>query len=154
MCHFHNDYWRREPLYRALQVGCTGVEADVWHFDDELYVAHTISGIGHNRTLESLYLDRSRQESTSAVPVGPNEARSPSLTKAIHQRVRVLYSIQSDPLEDYRSSCERNFHTHFSKTLGDLNFLCRDTLNPTVHETASWKYSTLKKKKSWLREGC
>ena len=57
MCHSHNDYWRREPLYRALRVGCTGIEADVWHFDDELYVAHTISGIGHNRTLKSLYLD-------------------------------------------------------------------------------------------------
>ena len=57
MCHSHNDYWRREPLYRALRVGCTGVESDIWHFDDELYVAHTISGIRENRTLKSLYLD-------------------------------------------------------------------------------------------------
>lgn len=57
MCHSHNDYWRREPLYRAIRVGCTGVEADVWHFDDELYVSHTISGIRQNRTLKSLYLD-------------------------------------------------------------------------------------------------
>ncbi|KAJ9605805.1 hypothetical protein H2200_009654 [Cladophialophora chaetospira] len=57
MCHSHNDYWRREPLYRAIQVGCTGVESDIWHFDDELYVAHTISGIRQNRTLKSLYLD-------------------------------------------------------------------------------------------------
>ncbi len=57
MCHSHNDYWRREPLYRAIRVGCTGVESDVWHFDDELYVAHTVPGIRQNRTLKSLYLD-------------------------------------------------------------------------------------------------
>ncbi|KIW27933.1 uncharacterized protein PV07_07629 [Cladophialophora immunda] len=57
MCHSHNDYWRREPLYSAIHVGCTGVEADVWLFGDELYVAHTASGIRRNRTLEALYLD-------------------------------------------------------------------------------------------------
>lgn len=57
MCHSHNDYWRREPLYQAIRVGCTGVESDVWHFDDELYVAHTVSGICQERTLKSLYLD-------------------------------------------------------------------------------------------------
>ncbi|KAK5554869.1 Altered inheritance of mitochondria protein 6 [Exophiala xenobiotica] len=57
MCHSHNDYWRREPLYRAIRAGCTGVESDVWHFNDELYVSHTVSGIRQNRTLKSLYLD-------------------------------------------------------------------------------------------------
>jgi hypothetical protein len=31
-CHSHNDYWRRVPLYSALQAGCIGVEADVWLF--------------------------------------------------------------------------------------------------------------------------
>jgi hypothetical protein len=57
MCHSHNDYWRREPLFDALRAGCTGVEADLWHFDDELYVAHTISGVRRNRTLQNMYLD-------------------------------------------------------------------------------------------------
>ena len=37
-CHSHNDYWRRVPLYDALRWGCTGVEADVWLFDEDLYV--------------------------------------------------------------------------------------------------------------------
>ncbi|KKY13455.1 hypothetical protein UCRPC4_g06975 [Phaeomoniella chlamydospora] len=55
-CHSHNDYWRRVPLYEAIAYGCTGVEADVWLFDEELYVGHTTSSLTKNRTLKSLYL--------------------------------------------------------------------------------------------------
>lgn len=32
-CHSHNDYIRRVPLFDAISWGCTGVEADVWRFD-------------------------------------------------------------------------------------------------------------------------
>ncbi|KKK23558.1 hypothetical protein AOCH_004141 [Aspergillus ochraceoroseus] len=56
-CHSHNDYWRRIPLYSALQAGCVGVEADVWLFDNELYVGHTTSSLTPSRTLKSLYID-------------------------------------------------------------------------------------------------
>ncbi|KAL4911964.1 PLC-like phosphodiesterase [Aspergillus aurantiobrunneus] len=56
-CHSHNDYWRRVPLYSALEAGCTGVEADVWLFDDELFVGHSISSLTPSRTLRSLYID-------------------------------------------------------------------------------------------------
>ncbi|KAK9854522.1 hypothetical protein MYU51_003583 [Penicillium brevicompactum] len=56
-CHSHNDYWRRVPLYSALQAGCVGVEADVWLFDDELYVGHTTSSLTARRTLRSMYVD-------------------------------------------------------------------------------------------------
>ncbi|CAG8054295.1 unnamed protein product [Penicillium olsonii] len=56
-CHSHNDYWRRVPLYSALQAGCVGVEADVWLFDDELYVGHTTSSLTPRRTLRSMYVD-------------------------------------------------------------------------------------------------
>ncbi|KAJ5811609.1 hypothetical protein N7474_007910 [Penicillium riverlandense] len=57
-CHSHNDYWRRVPLYSALQAGCIGVEADVWSFDDdELYVGHTRSSLTSRRTLRSMYID-------------------------------------------------------------------------------------------------
>ncbi|KIW15480.1 hypothetical protein PV08_05526 [Exophiala spinifera] len=58
MCHSHNDYFRAEPLYQAIRAGCTSVEADVWHVDGELYVAHTIPAIRQDRTLKSLYLDQ------------------------------------------------------------------------------------------------
>lgn len=56
-CHSHNDYWRRVPLFSALQAGCIGVEADVWLFDEELYVGHTRSALTKRRTLQSLYVD-------------------------------------------------------------------------------------------------
>ncbi|KAJ5800228.1 uncharacterized protein N7518_002296 [Penicillium psychrosexuale] len=56
-CHSHNDYWRRVPLYSALQAGCIGVEADVWLFDDELYVGHTTSSLTERLTLQSMYID-------------------------------------------------------------------------------------------------
>ncbi|KAL4893462.1 PLC-like phosphodiesterase [Aspergillus ambiguus] len=56
-CHSHNDYWRRVPLFSALQAGCVGVEADIWLFHDDLYVGHTTSSLTPKRTLRSMYLD-------------------------------------------------------------------------------------------------
>ena len=56
-CHSHNDYWRRVPLYEAVHYGCVGVEADVWLFDEELYVGHTTASLTKNRTLKSLYVN-------------------------------------------------------------------------------------------------
>ncbi|OCK75535.1 hypothetical protein K432DRAFT_308275 [Lepidopterella palustris CBS 459.81] len=55
--HSHNDYWRRVPLYQALHLGCTSVEADVWLFDEELYVGHNTASLTRNRTLKSLYIN-------------------------------------------------------------------------------------------------
>jgi len=56
-CHSHNDYWRKEPLFSALHVGCTGVEADVWLFEEDLFVGHITSSLTPQRTLRSLYID-------------------------------------------------------------------------------------------------
>ncbi|KAI0429496.1 hypothetical protein F5Y09DRAFT_257982 [Xylaria sp. FL1042] len=58
-CHSHNDYWRRIPLFSALRVGCTGVEADVWLLDNssELYVGHDRAALTPHRTLQSLYVE-------------------------------------------------------------------------------------------------
>ncbi|OTA67806.1 hypothetical protein K449DRAFT_412604 [Hypoxylon sp. EC38] len=58
-CHSHNDYWRKVPLFSALHVGCIGVEADVWLFDDdpELYVGHDTAALTPNRTFQSLYVN-------------------------------------------------------------------------------------------------
>jgi hypothetical protein len=58
-CHSHNDYWRRVPLFDAIHWGCTGVEADVWLFNDqdELLVGHSSSSLSPTRTLRSLYVD-------------------------------------------------------------------------------------------------
>ncbi|RDL32021.1 uncharacterized protein BP5553_09423 [Venustampulla echinocandica] len=56
-CHSHNDYWRRVPLFSALRAGCTSVEADVWHFGDDLYVGHNTASLTQNRTFQSLYVN-------------------------------------------------------------------------------------------------
>ncbi|CAD0093959.1 unnamed protein product [Aureobasidium mustum] len=56
-CHSHNDYWRRTPLYAALGSGCISVEADVWLFDDDLFVGHSIKSLNSVSTLRSMYLD-------------------------------------------------------------------------------------------------
>ncbi|KAJ2994545.1 hypothetical protein NUW58_g1529 [Xylaria curta] len=58
-CHSHNDYWRKVPLLSALHAGCTGVEADVWLFDNdsELYVGHDKAALTPHRTFQSLYVN-------------------------------------------------------------------------------------------------
>ncbi|KAI4728834.1 hypothetical protein E4T49_03266 [Aureobasidium sp. EXF-10728] len=56
-CHSHNDYWRRTPLYAALASGCISVEADVWLFDDDLFVGHSVKSLAPRSTLETMYLD-------------------------------------------------------------------------------------------------
>ncbi|CAL8574521.1 Altered inheritance of mitochondria protein 6 [Xanthoria parietina] len=56
-CHSHNDYWRRVPLYSAIEAGCMSVEADVWLFREELYIGHSLASLTPNRTLASLYVD-------------------------------------------------------------------------------------------------
>jgi hypothetical protein len=55
-CHSHNDYWRRVPLFSALAVGCTSVEADIWLDGDELRVGHTMRTVLPNQSLRSLYI--------------------------------------------------------------------------------------------------
>ncbi|TVY43999.1 Altered inheritance of mitochondria protein-like protein [Lachnellula subtilissima] len=56
-CHSHNDYWRRVPLFSGLRAGCTGTEADVWLFDNELFVGHNTASLTRNRTFQSLYVN-------------------------------------------------------------------------------------------------
>ncbi|KAI1191917.1 PLC-like phosphodiesterase [Nemania serpens] len=72
-CHSHNDYWRKVPLFSALHAGCTGVEADVWLFDDdeELYVGHDRAALTPYRTLQSLYVDPLVQILTQNNPQTP-----------------------------------------------------------------------------------
>jgi hypothetical protein len=56
-CHSHNDYWREVPLRSAIDAGCLGVEADIWLFNEDLFVGHTVFSLDPDRTLRSLYVD-------------------------------------------------------------------------------------------------
>lgn len=79
-CHSHNDYWRLVPLYNAISAGCTGVEADIWLYEEELYVGHNVKSLTHNRTLNSLYINPlldilSRQNPKTSFHLGLGEGR-------------------------------------------------------------------------------
>lgn len=56
-CHSHNDYWRRVPLYSAISAGCISVEADIWLYEEELYVGHDTASLTRNRTFNNLYIN-------------------------------------------------------------------------------------------------
>ena len=56
-CHSHNDYWRRVPLFSALETGCTSVEADIWIENGLLRVGHTRKTSLRGQTLQGLYLN-------------------------------------------------------------------------------------------------
>ena len=45
------------PLYNALEVGCTSVEADVWLQGGDLLVGHSKDSLKPSRTLQSLYIN-------------------------------------------------------------------------------------------------
>ena len=67
LCHSHNDYSHRIPLFDALSVGCISVEADLWLPSEDFLNAHPEVSkqdllVGHNRgslrsdrTLKTLY---------------------------------------------------------------------------------------------------
>lgn len=53
----HNDYWRKRPLFDALQNGYTWVEADVYVRRKRLVVTHMLPFFKRHRTLDRLYLE-------------------------------------------------------------------------------------------------
>ncbi|KAK1997058.1 hypothetical protein LX36DRAFT_88408 [Colletotrichum falcatum] len=56
-CHSHNDYWRKRPIYDALEAGCIGIEADVWLYGTELFVGHNKWSLREKNTFTNLYID-------------------------------------------------------------------------------------------------
>lgn len=54
--HAHNDYEHPRPLLDALEQGFTSIEADIYLVDGQLLVAHNLSDVSPDRTLERLYL--------------------------------------------------------------------------------------------------
>jgi len=90
--HAHNDYRHDRPLHDALAHGFTGVEADIFLVDGDLYVAHDRPEITPERTLRRLYLDplaeRVKQHGGRVYPNGP--------------QVTLLIDIKSDAVLTYR----------------------------------------------------
>lgn len=90
--HAHNDYRHERPLLDALAHGFTGVEADIFLVDGDLYVAHDREEITPERTLRRLYLDplteRVRENGGHVYPNGP--------------QVTLLIDIKSEAVPAYR----------------------------------------------------
>lgn len=57
----HNDYQNDDPLWGALELGYSGVEADYFLVDGKLLVAHDRRDVCPERTLRRLYLEPLRQ---------------------------------------------------------------------------------------------
>lgn len=88
--HSHNDYWRDVPFYSALSVGAVSIEADVWLYNETLYVGHEQGALTTSRTFQSLYLD----------PIldtlhRQNPTKSPFITSPTHNGVFDTASTQT-----------------------------------------------------------
>lgn len=103
-CHSHNDYWRRIPLLEAIHWGCTSVEADVWLFDDDLFVGHAITALTRERTLRTLYIEPLLELLDSMNTPGnfANDTRNGIFDEDHDQSLVLLVDIKSDSNTAYR----------------------------------------------------
>jgi alkaline phosphatase len=54
--HSHNDYFQKQPFVTAFEAGMTSIETDVFLWNQNLYVAHTLFEIDWTCTFEALYV--------------------------------------------------------------------------------------------------
>lgn len=114
----HNDYWRKRPLYDALQNGYSWVEADVYVRRKRLVVTHMLPFFKKRRTLDRLYLEplltgRDRRgDSLPDVPV--------TLLVDIKSKSRRTYRALDALLQKYQSiitSCDSGVVTRRKVTI-------------------------------------
>ena len=90
--HAHNDYWHERPLFDALDLGFTSVEADIFVVDGKALVGHDRQELKPERTLESLYLE----------PLdSPRQRKRWARARECGNRFFLLVDIKSDPQEAY-----------------------------------------------------
>ena len=54
--HSHNDYYQNQPFQTAFEAGMGSIEADIFLWKSNLYVAHTFFEIDETCTFDALYL--------------------------------------------------------------------------------------------------
>lgn len=100
--HAHNDYRHERPLLDALAHGFTGVEADIFLVDGDLFVAHDRDEITSERTLRRLYLDPLREcARRNGGRVYPN-GRQVTLLIDIKSEAKSTYRTLDGILAEYR----------------------------------------------------
>jgi len=55
--HSHNDYENSNPFFGAYDQNFGSIEADIFYYNDSLFVGHILSDIKKKRTLQELYLE-------------------------------------------------------------------------------------------------
>ncbi|KAJ1311676.1 hypothetical protein OPQ81_010150 [Rhizoctonia solani] len=98
--HSHNDYWRDVPLFSAIAVGAISVEADVWLWNDELYVGHDPSSLSPKRTFLSLYINPilsilKQQNPATSFPY-TNNTRNGVFDTVIDQTLYLFVDVKTD----------------------------------------------------------
>jgi len=100
--HAHNDYRHERPLLDALAHGFTGVEADIFLVEGDLFVAHERHEIISDGTLRNLYLNplRNRVRKNG----GHVYANGPQLTLLIDIKsdAAATYNVLDRILAEYR----------------------------------------------------
>ena len=124
-CHSHNDYWRAVPLYGALSLGCTSVEADVWLLGgDELLIGHDAASLTENRTLRSMYVDPLAAILAAQNPdtpfVNASDLRQGVFDTDPDQTLTLLIDLKTDGVNTWRAVVQqleplrrRNWLTYF-----------------------------------------
>src|SRR5438552_134393 len=99
--HAHNDYEHKHPLFDALDHGFCSVEADIYLVNGKLLVAHNLSDVKPERTLQALYLDPLRERVRKNG--GRVYANGPEFTLLIDLKSDwgTLYPVLRDALKQY-----------------------------------------------------
>ena len=100
--HAHNDYAHDRPLHDALDCGFCSIEADVWLSDETLLVAHAISDIRPERTLESLYLKPLAKRIAQRGGWVYDPGRTVTLLVDFKSRGKATYPLLARQLREYR----------------------------------------------------
>lgn len=87
--HSHNDYWRKHPLFDALNVGAISIESDIWHFPQTYKLQRTTTESTDVTTTpnETLYFN------SSEVYVGHNQV-------FLHP-INTLFNLYLNPLYQF-----------------------------------------------------
>ncbi|KAI5851103.1 PLC-like phosphodiesterase [Morchella snyderi] len=97
--HSHNDYWRKAPLFTAIANGAISVEADVWLYNDTLYVGHDTSSLTKNRTFSSLYINPLLEILTLQNPETPfvtSPTRNGVYDASVYQTLFLFVDLKTD----------------------------------------------------------
>lgn len=92
------------PFYTALSVGCISIEADVWLYNETLYIGHEVSALTPARTFESLYinpiLDALHRQNPSS-PFVTSPTKNGVFDTSSGQTLYLFVDVKTDGLETW-----------------------------------------------------